>query len=68
MAVLEPKIVKIKDVSKGENLSKVLEDEILDTLPSHFQEISSVLIEPTQPVNLGTEAKPQIIHLAQSLS
>ena len=26
------------------------------------------MIEPTQPINLGTEASPQIIHVAQSLS
>ena len=68
VAVSEPKIVKIKDVSEGENLSEAPKDEILDTLPIYFQERSSVLVEPTQPVNLGTEAAPQIIHLAQSLS
>lgn len=27
-----------------------------------------MLIEPTQPVNLGTDEHPQIIHLAQLLS
>lgn len=36
VAVLEPKIVKTKNVSKGENLSKVAKDEIFDVLPSHF--------------------------------
>ena len=66
--LLEPKKVKIKDVSKGENLSKVPMDEIFDALPSHFQERSSVLIEPTQPINFGTKEHPHIIHLAQSLS
>ena len=35
VAVLEPKKVKIKDVSKGENLSEALEDEIL----MHFRVI-----------------------------
>ena len=68
VVVLETKIVKINDISKGENLSEVPEDEILDMLPSHFQERSSVLIELTQPINLGTEEEPQIIHLAESLS
>ncbi|MFA1657821.1 hypothetical protein ACDX31_27220, partial [Klebsiella quasipneumoniae] len=68
VAVSEPKIVKIKDVSKGENLSEAPEDEIFDALPSHFQERSSVLIEPTQAINLGTEEHPHMIHLAQSLS
>ena len=36
VVVLEPKIVKIKDVSKGENLSKAPTNEIFDALPSHF--------------------------------
>ena len=54
VAVSEPKKVKRKDVSDGENLSEAPEDEILDALLSHFQERSSVLIEPTQPINLGT--------------
>lgn len=47
VTVSKPKIVKIKDVSKGENLSEAPKDEILDMLLSHFQERSSVLIEPT---------------------
>ena len=63
MAVSEPKKVKRKDASDGENLSEAPEDEILDALPSHFQGRSSILIEPTQLVNLGTEEEPQIIHL-----
>lgn len=49
----EPKKVKIKHVSKGENLFETPEDEVLDRLPSYFQDRSSVLIEPTQVVNLG---------------
>ena len=36
VAVSEPKKVKIKDVSKGENLSEAPEDEIFDALPSNF--------------------------------
>ena len=36
VAVLEPKKVKTKDVSKGENLSEAPKDEIFDALPSHF--------------------------------
>ena len=36
VAVSEPKKVKIKDVSKGENLSEAPEDEIFDALPSYF--------------------------------
>ena len=55
VVVLEPKKVKPKDVSKGENLFEAPEDGILDMLTSHFQEQSSVLIELTQPVILGTK-------------
>ena len=62
MAMSEPKKLKRKDISDGQNLSEAPEDEILDALLSHFQERSLVLIEPTQPVNLGTEEEPQIIH------
>ena len=36
VAASKPKIVKIKDVSKSENLSEVPTDEIFDALPSHF--------------------------------
>ena len=68
VVVYKPKKVKNKDVSKGENLPEAPEDEILGSFPSYFQDRSSVLIEPTQPINLGIEASPQIIHVAQSLS
>ena len=68
MAVSEPKKVKIKDISNGENLSKAPKDEVLDSLPSYFQDRSLVLIEPTQAINLGTDEAPQMLHLAQSLS
>lgn len=68
VAVSEQRKVKIKEVPKGENLSKAPEGEILDMLPSHFQERSSILIESTQPVNIGSQEMPHIIHLAQSLS
>ena len=47
LAVSESKKVKTKDISKGENLFEALTNEIFDALPSHFQERSSVLIEPT---------------------
>lgn len=55
MAILEPKKVKIKDVSDGENLPEAPEGEMLDILPNHFQERSSVLIEPAWPVNIRTK-------------
>ena len=47
VAMFEPKKSKNKDVSKGENLLEALEDEILGSLLSYFQDRSSVLIEPT---------------------
>ena len=64
MAVSKPKKSKKKDLSEGENLSEVLEDEILGSLPSYFQDRSSILVQPTQPINLGIETSPQIIHVA----
>lgn len=54
VAVSDPKIVKIKDMSEGENLSKEPEDGKIDILHDHFQERSSMLIDPTQLINLGT--------------
>ena len=36
VVVSKPKKVKIKNVSKGENLSEAPEDEIFDALPSHI--------------------------------
>ena len=64
MAVSEPKKAKRKDVSKGENLFEVPKYEVLDCLPSYFQDRSLVLIEPTQAVNLGMDEAPQMVHLA----
>ena len=40
MALSELKKVKRKNASKGENLSKVSKDEVLDHLPSYFQDRS----------------------------
>ena len=60
VVVSRPKKSKNKDVSKGENLPEAPEDETLGSLPSYFQDRSSVLIEPMRPINLGTKALPQI--------
>ena len=46
VAVSEPQNSKNKYISKGENLSKELEDEVLGSFPSYFKERSSILIEP----------------------
>lgn len=51
----ELKKVKIKDVLEGENLFESPKGEMLDILPSHFQDRSLVLIEPTQPMQIGIE-------------
>jgi hypothetical protein len=67
VVVSEPKIVKIKDASKGEKISEAPEDGICDALPGHFQERSYVLIELMQPVNLGTDKNLHIIHITRSL-
>lgn len=58
MTLVETKRVKTKDVSNGENLSKVLEDGRFDILPfitNH--ERSSILIEETKEVSLGAPEK-----------
>lgn len=44
MVVSKSKKEKIKDVPKGENLFEVPKGEIIDILPSHFKERSSILI------------------------
>ena len=47
VAVLDPKKVKIKDVSEGENPTVAPKGERLDTLPAHEDEKSPILIKPT---------------------
>ena len=64
MTVSKPKKIKRKDISEGENLFEAPEDEVLDHLPSYFQDRSSVLFELTQAVNLGTNKAPHMVHLA----
>lgn len=55
VALSNPKIVKIKDISNGENLYEVLEDEGFNLpLSALHQEKSTVLAEKCNPVNLGT--------------
>lgn len=55
-------------MSNGENLSEVLKDERLDTLPEHYQERSPILIEPIEARNIGTEETTKTIHLVASLT
>ncbi|GLJ30964.1 hypothetical protein SUGI_0618010 [Cryptomeria japonica] len=68
LATLDPEKVKIKDESNGENLLEVLEDGRFDTLPKHYQERSSILIESTEAVNIDTTKQPKILHPTTSLS
>lgn len=68
-ALLDPKIAKIKDESNGENLSEAPEDGRFGILPfSTNQERTSILVEETKEINLGTAKNPHIIHLAASLT
>lgn len=69
VAVLDLEKVKTKDASNGENLLEVPKDGRLDFPPRpKYQEMSSVIIEPTIPVNIGTEENSRILHLATYLS
>jgi len=68
-AVSDHKTVKRKDVSEGENPTVAPDDGMLDTLPSDmYQERSQIVVEPIEPVNIGTEEQPKIIHFAKSLT
>ncbi|GLJ21626.1 hypothetical protein SUGI_0402520 [Cryptomeria japonica] len=68
VALSDPKKVKRKDVSEGENLSEAPEDGRLDILPSSYEEKSSMLVEETIKTNIGTEEVPHNIFLAKSLT
>lgn len=68
MAILDHKKVKRKGVSNGENISKELKYERLDTLSENYQERSTILIEPTQSNNIDTEEAAKTIHLVESLT
>ena len=69
VAVLDPKREKINDVSQGENLTEVPQDERNDTLPNYlYREESAILIEPTVPINIGIEESQRILKIAASLT
>lgn len=55
-APTDTKKVKLKDASSSENLDQALEDEGLDlpTMVPLYQEKSSLLIEETNTINMGT--------------
>jgi len=66
-APLNHEKLKIKDISKGENLFEVPKDGGLDSLPID-REKSTLLIEGSKEVNLGTKDNPRIIQFAASLT
>lgn len=68
MATLDQEKVKRKDASNGENILDALEDGRFDSLPEYYQERSSILIEPTEAVNIGTTEQLKILHPSTSLS
>ncbi|GLJ55837.1 hypothetical protein SUGI_1198920 [Cryptomeria japonica] len=68
VALSDPKKVKRKDISEGENLSEAPEDGRLNILPTSYEEKSSMLVEETIKTNIGTEEVPHNIFLAQSLT
>ena len=52
------------DASQGKNPTVALTDGVIDTLPKHSEERSSILIEPTELVNINIEQEPRVIYLA----
>ena len=67
VALSDKKKVKRKDVSNGENLSEVPEDEGFNLpLRAIHQEKSAVLAEKCNPVNLGIEETPHITFYVES--
>ena len=69
VVVLNLKIVKIKEISKGENLSEASKDERIETLPNYlYWEQSTILIEPIVPINIGKEDSQHILTIVASLS
>jgi hypothetical protein len=68
VALTNPKIVKRKDISNGENLSEAPEDEGFNLpLSALHWEQSAILAEKCTPVNLGMDDKPQVTYYVESL-
>lgn len=68
VALSYPKIVKINDTSKGENLSEVPKDEgsNLPLSAMHLEKLA-VLEKKATPVNVGIEEAPKITFYVESL-
>jgi len=68
VAPLDHKIVKTKDISKGENLIVAHEDGGFDLpLPSKYQEKSALLVEDSTKINLGIKQNLKTTFVAASL-
>lgn len=68
VALTNPKTIKIKDVSNGENLSEALEDEGFNLpISALHREQSTILAKKCTPVNLRMDDKPQVTYYAESL-
>ncbi|GLJ26385.1 hypothetical protein SUGI_0508550 [Cryptomeria japonica] len=68
VALFDPKKVKRKSVSNGENLPEVPTNERFEILPSSAnQELSMILIEETKEFNVGTP-ETHYIHLESLLT
>ena len=65
---LNLKKVKTKMYPMVKNSLRYLWMRYLVVFQDIFSTDFSVLIKPTQPINLGTAKSPKIIHVAQSLS
>lgn len=67
--LLDCEKVKIKDISNNENLFEVLENEGFN-LPiiSKHQDKSTVLLEDSEKINVGTTNTPKITFYATSLT
>jgi len=70
VAVSDPKKEKTKDVSPSENLHEALGDGSmgLPEIDKVYLDISPVLVEPAQEMNLRTEEEPKITYRPESLS
>lgn len=68
MVVLHQEKVKIKSTSNSENLYKAPKYGIFDSLLEHYHEISSVLIEPTQSINIGTTETMKTLYIVTSMT
>lgn len=69
MTLLDPKVIKIKDKSNGENLSEAPEDGRFYIIPFNTnKERTSILVEETKEINLGTTRTPHMIHLTTPLT